>query len=427
MNISIIGAGYVGLVTGACLADLGNTVICMDINAEKIAGLNKGVVPIVEDGLDALISRNLQKDRLVFTTDMEMAVDRSYLIMIAVDTPCVDGQETDLSRVLAVENAIAGHMNQDKLIINKSTVPIGTGLAMEERMNTALSDMGKECRVTVASNPEFLREGTGVYDFMNPDRLVIGFHNEVARKALERLYLPLIEKGIPVMFVDVTTAETIKFASNVFLALKIAYINEMSRLCGEVGANIFDVSRGMGMDNRIGRSFLRVGPGFGGSCFPKDTRALVNLARANGVEVPILESILPSNALQKEKAVDKIKDGLSHADSRRVALLGLSYKAGTGDVRESPALDIIAALLADGISVTAYDPAAIPEALREFPEGENLCYAKSAQEAVDAANVVVLATEWPEFSQLGFHNKTLVDLKNTLQSGAYQDCEYIGL
>lgn len=428
MNIAIIGAGYVGLVTGACLADLGSTVICMDINEEKIEGLKQGRVPIVESGLDELIERNLKNGRLIFTTDMEQTVNQSYVIMIAVDTPCPDGSgDSDLSKVYAVEDAIVNLMRQDKLVINKSTVPIGTGCAMEARMNKKLAEQGKECRVIVASNPEFLREGTGVYDFMHPDRIVIGFHTEAARKTLERIYMPLIEQGMPAVYVDIPTAESIKFASNVFLALKIAYINEMSRICEKTGANIYDIARGMGMDTRIGRAFLRVGPGFGGSCFPKDTRALVNLAHHNGLTVPVLESIMPSNAMQTQRAVDMIEKAACEKKTKDISLLGLAFKSGTGDTRESPAHAILRMLLKDGYNVIAFDPAAMDETAWVIGEHKSLSYAETAQQAVDRAGVAVLATEWPEFTQLSFNGKSIVDLKNMLQPEAYGDSSYMSL
>ncbi len=412
MNICMVGTGYVGLVTGACLADFGMDVVCVDKDAEKIAALQRGEVPIYEPGLEEVISRNERAGRLRFTTDLKGAVENALAIFIAVGTPPkVDGSP-DLSFVRQVAEQIAQHMNGYKVVVTKSTVPTGTGRMIEQIIR---GKSGKH-EFSVASNPEFLREGSAVSDFLRPDRIVIGAGDARAIGILKEIYSPLYLLETPFVITDMESAELIKYASNGFLAVRISFINEIARLCELMGADVHDVARGMGLDRRIGSKFLHPGPGFGGSCFPKDTAAAADLARQHGYTFQIIEATMRVNAETKARMVEKIAALAGPLAGKTAAVLGLSFKPETDDIRESPALAVVSDLKKAGVRVRAFDPAAMPNTQAIHPD---LTYARDAYDCVDGADFLVIATEWNAFRALDLErlsrvmrSKTMVDLRN---------------
>ena len=421
MNITVVGTGYVGLVTGACFSEFGNHVVCVDNNAEKIAMLLRGEMPIYEPGLDALVERNVKAGRLAFTTDVSAAVERSLVVFIAVGTPQGNDGRADLSYVREVATTVAGNLNSYKVVVTKSTVPAGTGKMIREIIETHRREAHP---FSVASNPEFLREGAAIEDFLRPNRVVIGCEDEMAAAIMKDLYRPLYLIETPVLITDVVTAEVIKYASNAFLATKISFINEMADLCEKVGADVHDVARGMGLDQRIGRKFLHPGPGYGGSCFPKDTRAILELARDHDVALRIVSAVIDVNAARIPAAVAKIRAASGGAlKGKSVALLGLTFKPNTDDLRESPAIAILEALLEAGARVRAYDPVGMPIAERTPRDGVRYC--KDEYEAADGADVLVLATEWNQFRALdadrlkaAMGRPVIVDLRNVYDPDA---------
>jgi UDPglucose 6-dehydrogenase len=416
VNIAVVGTGYVGLVTGACFAEFGVSVVGVDKDAAKIASLQQGKVPFFEPGLEELVRRNMREGRLAFTTDIRASVEKALAIFIAVGTPSGDGGAADLSYVRDVALQIARHMNGYKVVVTKSTVPMGTGATIRR-----LIEENQAVRTTfsVASNPEFLREGSAIEDFMRPNRIVIGAEEPQAVAILKDLYNPLYLIETPFVITNVVSAEMIKYASNAFLATKISFINEIATLCEAVGADVHEVAKGMGLDNRIGRKFLHPGPGFGGSCFPKDTRAVLNMAREKGSPARLIEAVIEVNDSQVGRMAAKIERAVGGAKGKRLAFLGLSFKPNTSDTRESPAVRIIQDLLGRGGLVRAYDPAAMEEARTVLPEIE---YAHDPYEAAKGCDGLVIATEWNQFRSLDWQRMksllrtpVVVDLRNVYE------------
>lgn len=413
MQISVIGTGYVGLVTGACFAEFGVNVLCMDNDAKRIARLEKGDVPFYEPGLSELVSKGIAQGRLGFTTELTRAVDHGEVIFIAVGTPPKNDGSADLSFVEEVGRGIARVMNSYKVVVTKSTVPVGTGAFLR---NVISASQSKTLLFDIVSNPEFLREGSAIEDFMRPNRVVIGSDSDRAIALMKDLYRPLYLIETPFVVTDIPTAEMIKYASNAFLATKISFINEIATLCERVGADVQMVSKGMGLDQRIGSKFLHAGPGFGGSCFPKDLAALVQMGERAGYSMQIAKAASDVNSQQRDRMVSKIIDVLGEIKGSTVGMLGLSFKPNTNDLREAPALSIAQALLAQGIKVRAYDPAALEEA-SQLVNGLVPC--RNSYETAEGADALVLMTEWNEFRNLDFtklkslmRRTVLVDLRN---------------
>ncbi|MBI4398808.1 MAG: UDP-glucose/GDP-mannose dehydrogenase family protein [Candidatus Omnitrophica bacterium] len=393
MNIGIIGTGYVGLTTGACFASLGNRVICVDNNVQKINMLKKGHMPIYEPGLEELVKQNEKENRIEFTTRISEAVKKSDVIFICVNTPTKENGDADLSAVETVAESIAGHMNRYRLIVEKSTVPVETGIRVKQ---TIQANIRNNVAFDVASNPEFLREGSAIHDFLNPDRVVIGVESRRAEKILKELYKSF---SAPIVVTDIRSAEIIKHASNSFLAAKISFINLISRICDKVGADINKVAEGIGLDKRIGSDFLRPGAGFGGFCFPKDLAAFIRIAEKLGVDMKMLRGVAQANEEQKEFFLKKIEDQLWNLKNKQVGVLGLSFKPDTDDIRYAPAIDIILRLESEGVKVKAYDPQAMLNA-RTVLNGT--LYAKDPYDAAKGAEALIILTEWNEFKQLDF-------------------------
>jgi UDPglucose 6-dehydrogenase len=391
MNICVIGCGYVGLVTGAVFADLGNEVVCVDVVEEKIQQLNNGIMPIYEPGLQEMVQRNLADRRLAFSISLEIGMDKAEIIFICVGTPPKENGETDLSQVEAAARGIARYLRRYTVIVNKSTVPVGTGDLVREIIE---QNRRRDVDFDVVSNPEFLREGSAVQDALAPDRIVIGAPSKhVAMKLLE-LYATL---GRPMLITDVHSAEMIKYASNAFLATKISFINAIANICEACGANVDDVARGIGCDPRIAADFLSAGLGFGGSCFPKDVESLVHTATQFGYDFTLLKSVLEINRDRVDHFVEVIRHGLGDLDGKTIGLLGLAFKPNTDDMREAKSIEIIAKLLSAGAHIKTYDPAAMENARRIFP---NITYCQSAYQTAEEADALVIVTEWREFKLL---------------------------
>jgi UDPglucose 6-dehydrogenase len=429
LNICVIGTGYVGLVTGSCFAEFGCQVVCADVDAEKIARLERGEMPIYEPGLEDLVTRNVREGRLTFTTNTPEAVAASLVVFIAAPTPpCEDGS-TDLSFVEAVAREVAGAMDGYKVIVNKSTVPVGTAEKVRGWVAEEHARLKRNVRFSVASNPEFLREGAAIGDFMRPDRVVIGTDDEEATAILKSLYRPLFLIETPIVLTNVVTAELTKYAANAFLATKVSFINEIANLCESVGADVHQIARGIGLDNRIGKKFLHPGPGFGGSCFPKDTRSIAHYAKAASSPLEIVEAVIRVNERQHALMIDKI-EALLDGDVRgkRVAVLGLSFKPETDDMRDSPAVTIIRGLQDRGAEIQAFDPKAMEEAQKLLP---GIALAESAYEACRDADAMVILTEWNQFRMLdlerikGLLRQPLIaDLRNIYDPGPMRDAGF---
>ncbi len=413
MNISVIGSGYVGLITGACFAEFGLNVTCVDNDLKKVRSLKKGVVPFYEPGLEELMQRNIKAGRMHFTSDMAEAVESALVVFIAVGTPPRGDGSADMKYVEAVAKEIADHIHTYKVIVTKSTVPVGTG----EKVKKIISKHLKEnIDFDVVSNPEFLREGAGIEDFMRPNRIVIGTSSDQATAIMKDLYRPLYLIETPIVITDVKTAELIKYASNAFLAVKISFINELANLCEVVGANVQTVARGMGLDRRIGPKFLHAGPGYGGSCFPKDTLALLQIGKENDVDLGVISATVKANEYQKEKAAKEIMNAMGKVKGKTLCMLGLSFKPNTNDLRDAPSLYIINKLLKAGAKVRAYDPVAMKDAKKILPK---ITYCKDVYEAVKGADAVVITTEWNQFRNLDLNKikktakgKFFFDLRN---------------
>ena len=416
MQIAIVGAGYVGLVSGACFADFGHTVVCIDKDQAKIDSLRASVMPIYEPGLAELVSSNLRAGRLSFTTDLVEGIADASAIFIAVGTPSRRGDgHADLSFVYKVAEEISANLKQPAVIVTKSTVPVGTG----DEIERILRDAGLAVKFAVASNPEFLREGAAIGDFKHPDRIVVGIEDDWAREVMTDIYRPLFLNKAPLLFTSRRTSELIKYAANAFLAVKITFINEMADLCEKVGADVQEVSRGIGMDNRIGSKFLHAGPGYGGSCFPKDTLALLKTAEDYEAPTRIVEAVVKVNDARKRAMGRKVIEavgGVEAARGKRVALLGLTFKPNTDDMRDAPSIAIAQALVDAGVNVTAYDPEGMEQAAPLMPK---VAMKPNAEAAIDGADAVVIVTEWDALRVLDLDRvkqlvnaPVLVDLRN---------------
>ncbi|OLD96347.1 MAG: UDP-glucose 6-dehydrogenase [Gemmatimonadetes bacterium 13_1_20CM_4_69_16] len=396
MNVAVVGTGYVGLVVGACLAETGNDVICADVDAQKIADLRENRLPIYEPGLEPLVSRNQRGGRLQFSTEVGAAVERSDIIVIAVGTPPDEDGSADLQHVLEVARTIGRHMNRPKVVVTKSTVPVGTAELVR-------AEIAKHTRVAfqVCSNPEFLKEGAAVEDFMKPDRVVVGVDSQEAAQLIGELYAPFVRTGNPIVFMDIPSAEMTKYAANAMLASRVSFMNQIARLCEAVGADVTQVRKGIGTDRRIGTAFLFPGPGYGGSCFPKDVKALIRTGETKGVSLDILKAVEAANERQKRVLFDKL---MRHFDNKlrgeTIAVWGLAFKAETDDVRESPALVLVEALLDAGATVRVHDPAALETARRHL--GDRVTYAAHAYDALAGAAALAIVTEWLEYRNPDF-------------------------
>lgn len=396
MKIVVVGTGYVGLVTGACLAEVGTDVVCVDVNEQKIENLKNGILPIYEPGLDEIVEHNYKKGRLSFSTNLEEAIVGAQVAFIAVGTPPGEDGSADLQYVLKVADSIGTHMNRYLIVVTKSTVPVGTAAKVKSAIQNALDSNNKQLEFDVASNPEFLKEGAAVDDFLKPDRIVIGVESEKAKNLLHHLYEPFVLNGHPIMFMDIPSAEMTKYAANAMLATKISFMNDIANLCELVGANVNEVRNGIGTDLRIGKRFIYPGIGYGGSCFPKDVKALIRTAEDFGYPLRILKSVDEVNDDQKKVIFAKVMNHYGNDIRGKVfAIWGLSFKPKTDDMREAPSLVIIESLLAAGAKVQAYDPVAIAEAKHTL--GDTISYAEDAESAVINADALILVTEWPEF------------------------------
>ncbi len=405
MKICVIGTGYVGLVAGTCLAEMGNDVICVDNNESKIKELAQGKIPIYEPGLDDLIISNTREGRLIFSTNLEQAVKNSLICFIAVGTPQGDDGSCDLKFVFKVAEEIAKAMEEYKVIVNKSTVPVGTGEKVKEYIKSFTN-----CEFDVVSNPEFLKQGAAVDDFLKPDRVIIGSESQRATEIMQEVYSPFLRTGNPIIITDVKSAEMAKYAANSFLATKISFINELANICEKVGADIEHVRIGMSTDKRIGSQFLFPGLGYGGSCFPKDVKALIRIAEDNSIPCGILKSADETNYMQRKIFIEKIFNYFNNdVKDKTFALWGLAFKPKTNDMREAPAISIIESLLANGARIKAYDPKAMDEGHRIF--GDKITYATSSYDAADGADALILATEWNEFRRPDFER-----IKNSLKN-----------
>ena len=414
-KITVIGSGYVGLVASVGLSDFGHQVTGVDIDAEKVAQLNRGIPVIYEPGIAEYLKRNLEAGRLSFSTDVDRAVRETEIVFVAVGTPPKGNGEADLSQLKAAAASIAANLNGYKVVVTKSTVPVGTNRWLKSELERLTGDGNFD----VVSNPEFLREGKAVQDFFHPDRIVIGTGSERARKVLQEVYRSLYLLSTPFVWCSLETAELIKYASNSFLAMKITFINQMANLAEAVGADIHQIARAMGMDGRISAKFLHPGPGYGGSCFPKDTRALAATGEKFGAPVSLIAETIRANEAQKLRMVAKLKNLAGDLTGKRVAVLGLAFKAETDDVRESPAMAIVQGLLDEGATVAAHDPKAVATFKAEFPD---LTYCKSEFEAVEQADALIICTEWNEYRSLdlerialAMRGKVLLDTRNLLE------------
>lgn len=430
MRIGVVGTGYVGLVSGTCFAEFGINVVCLDKDDSKIRRLQAGEIPIYEPGLENLVAKQVKAGRLSFTTDLKEAVQNSDAVFIAVGTPAHrDHGQADMSYVYQAAKEIAGVMQSYTLIATKSTVPVGTAREVQKIIRAELKALGKDIEFDVCSNPEFLREGAAINDFMRPDRIVIGAESSRAIEIMRELYRPLYINETPMIVTSPETAEIIKYAANAFLATKITFINEIANLCEKTGANVQEVAKGIGLDGRIGAKFLHAGPGYGGSCFPKDTLALTQIGQKYGAPQNIIETVVWVNEeRQRSMAVRVIEACGGDIEGKRIAVLGLSFKPNTDDMRESPSLQIIPLLQDEGASVAVFDPVAMTEAKKYF---ENLIWCKEPYEAAQAADALVIITEWNEFRGLDLerlgkimNTKLIVDMRNIYTPSEMQDAGF---
>jgi len=419
MNITMIGTGYVGLVTGTCFAEFGHHVTCVDKDLSKIEKLKKGIVPIYEPGLETLVTKNVNEGRLKFTSHLEKSVSSAEAVFLAVGTPSSrrgDGY-ADLTYIFEATKEVAAHLQGYTVIVDKSTVPVGTA----RQVSRIIKETNPNAHFDVASNPEFLREGAAINDFMRPDRVVIGVESDRAEEVLRAIYRPLYLQETPIVKTDIETAELTKYAANAFLATKISFINEIALLCDTLGADVVALARGIGMDGRIGKKFLHPGPGYGGSCFPKDTLALMRVAQEHGQNLRIVEAAVEVNAAQKAKMVKKIRDLLGGSEAgKTIAVLGLTFKPETDDMRDSPSITILPALLEKGASIKAHDPQGMEEAKSYLPDG--IEYVNNSYEACTDADAVILMTEWNQYRALDLDKigslmkgKVFIDLRNVYE------------
>ncbi|MGB7923186.1 MAG: UDP-glucose/GDP-mannose dehydrogenase family protein [Pyrinomonadaceae bacterium] len=430
MHIAVIGTGYVGLVTGACFAEFGVDVTCVDVDEDKIARLSAGQIPIYEPGLEQIVAKNTHAGRLHFTTDVKSAVEQGLVIFLAVGTPPKDDGSANLAFIEDAARSVAMSMNGYKVIVTKSTVPVGTG----ERLRRLIREHQKtRTNFGVVSNPEFLREGAAIDDFMRPDRVVIGSRDEEAIAIMRDLYRPLFLIETPFVITSLEAAELTKYAANAFLATKISFINEIANLCDRIGCDVHDVARAIGMDGRIGKKFLHPGPGFGGSCFPKDTRALVSIAREYDCSSLIVDAVIEVNERQRDAMIPKIEKLVGGLEGKTIAVLGLSFKPETDDMRDAPSVDIIHALVERGATVRAYDPAAMREAAKSLPA---ISYVEDEYAAVTGADALVFMTEWNQFRALNMdrvrglmRSPRIADLRNIYEPEAMRELgfDYVGV
>ena len=432
MNITMIGTGYVGLVSGSGLADFGMHVMCVDKDAEVIDKLNSGEIPFYEPGLEELVARNVKNGRLSFTTDLRVAVERSLVIFIGVGTPDDGTGKPDLSQVEGVAKELAHIIDDYKVIVIKITVPLGINRRVKEIVQ---ADLKKGLTVDIVSNPEFLREGSAIEDFMRPNRVVLGSDSQKALAIVKDIYRALYLIETPFVMTNLETAELIKYASNSFLATKISFINEVAAICEKVGADVHDVARAMGLDKRIGPKFLHAGPGYGGSCFPKDTLAFAHLGRSLGSPVSIVETVISVNREHRERMINKIEVALGSLEGKIIGILGLTFKPNTSDVRESPAIDIVQTLLKKGSKIKAYDPAGMSE-FKKVVENEELSYGNNAYEVAEGTDALVFLTEWNEFRNLDLNKiksllarAVILDLRNIYEPELMTELgfKYIGV
>ena len=412
MNIAVIGSGYVGLVVGGCLAETGNQVVCADVDAGKIEGLRRNVLPIYEPGLDGYVERNQRQGRLSFTTDVGEAISTADVVFIAVGTPPDEDGSADLRHVLSVAEQVGKYMTREVVVVTKSTVPVGTAAKVAAAVNRFAKLPFHMC-----SNPEFLKEGAAIDDFMKPDRVVIGVESDHARSVMAELYAPFVRTGKPILFMDLASAEMTKYAANAMLATRISFMNEIANLCEVVGADVDQVRKGIGTDARIGPAFLFPGPGYGGSCFPKDVKALVRTARAHDVPLRVLDAVEDANDAQKHLLFRKAQECLGDMKGKRIAIWGLAFKPNTDDMREAPALVLIEELLAAGAVVVAHDPVAMHETERRI--GKSIAYASSNYEAIEGADALIVVTDWNEYRHPDFDrikaalkNQVVIDGRN---------------
>ena len=425
MKIAVVGTGYVGLVTGTCFAETGNQVTCVDINAEKVKQMQAGKIPIYEPGLDDLFQRNTQEGRLHFTTSLQEGIEGAKVIFLALPTPPGADGSADLKYILQVADDLGPILSDYTVIIDKSTVPVGTS----DKVREAIAKNAK-VDFDVVSNPEFLREGVAVEDFMKPDRVVIGTQSDRAKDLMSRLYAPLVRQGNPIIFMDERSAELTKYAANAFLATKITFMNEIANLCELVGANVDEVRKGIGTDSRIGKRFLFAGIGYGGSCFPKDVQALAKTSAENDYEFKILDSVMKVNEKQKTKLIPHLmKHFKGDLKGKKIAMWGLAFKPYTDDIREAPSLYNIDALLELGASVSAYDPEAMGHVKQVM--GDKISFTKSPYEALDGADALLIVTEWPQFRTPDFErmdsllkNKVIFDGRNLYELNQMQELGY---
>ena len=395
MNIAIVGTGYVGLVTGTCFAEMGSNVTCVDVDAQKIEKLNNGIMPIYEPGLEELVKRNVEYERLHFTTDLTSVLDDVEVVFSAVGTPPDEDGSADLKYVLAVARQFGQCINKYTILVTKSTVPVGTAKKVKAAIQEELDKRGVNIPFDVASNPEFLKEGAAIKDFMSPDRVVVGTESEKAKEVMTRLYKPFLINNFRVIFMDIPSAEMTKYAANAMLATRISFMNDIANLCERVGANVDAVRKGIGTDARIGTKFLYAGCGYGGSCFPKDVKALMHTGIDNGYHMEVIEAVERVNEKQKSIVYDKIIKAVGSVKGKTIAIVGLSFKPETDDMREAPALVVIDKLIKDGASIRVFDPIAMDECKRRI--GDSVTYCKNMYDAADGADVFALMTEWRQF------------------------------
>lgn len=430
MKIAVIGTGYVGLVSGTCFAETGVNVVCVDIDESKIEGLKKGIVPIYEPGLEEIIKRNVDKERLTFSTNLKESIADAEAVFIAVGTPPDEDGSADLKYVLGVAREIGEHMDQYLVVITKSTVPVGTSMKVKAEIAKKLAERGVDIEFDVASNPEFLKEGNAVDDFLKPDRIVVGTETKRAQKVIKKLYKPFLLNGHPILFMDITSSEMTKYAANSMLATKISFMNDIANLCELVGANVDNVRKGIGSDARIGNKFIYPGTGYGGSCFPKDVQALVRTANEYGHPLEILQAVEAVNYRQKSVLVSKIKKHFGNKlTGKRFAIWGLSFKPKTDDMREAPSLVIIDELLSAGAEVVAYDPVAMHEAQRIL--GNKVAFSKDEYDTCIDADALIVVTEWAEFRIPNFRvlgkllkEKTIFDGRNIYDMEEMEELGY---
>lgn len=434
MKIAIVGTGYVGLVTGTCFAEMGTEVFCVDVNTEKIENLKQGIIPIYEPGLEDMVHRNQQAGRLHFTTDLTECLDEVEVLFSAVGTPPDEDGSADLKYVLEVARTVGRHIKKHILVVTKSTVPVGTAKKVRQAIQDELDKRGAQIEFDVASNPEFLKEGAAISDFMSPDRVVVGVESDRAEELMTRLYRPFLLNNFRVIFMDVPSAEMTKYAANAMLATRISFMNDVANLCEIVGADINMVRKGIGSDNRIGNRFLYAGIGYGGSCFPKDVKALINTAKLNNYPMRILQAVEDVNDEQKSLLFRKLEKHFNgDLKGKRIAIWGLAFKPETDDMREAPSLVLIEKLLAAGCEVYAYDPVAVDESKRRI--GESVHYAKDIYDAVVDADALMLVTEWKEFrmpswsaikklmaTPLVLDGRNIYDIKEMEENGFVYHC-----